>query len=114
MMNDEYSYCRKPSYGTCSTCKRYNTYFSWCRSCDPTLLTKGWTSGIEIIDELIKSTQLETTKYDNNNYLEWIPYKDLKDFEKIGQGGFATIYRATWLNGKKYIDYKTRKRCCED
>ena len=77
---------------------------SQCQSCDPKLLTEGWTSGNETLDELIKSTQLKATDYDNDYYLQWIPYNDLTNIEKIGEGGFATISKATWLNGWKYTD----------
>ena len=101
--NDEYSDERYEQYGECPTCNRYNTDYSWCQSCDPKLLTEGWTSGNETLDELIKSTQLKAIQYGNYYYLQWIPYNDLTNIEKIGEGGFATISKATWLNGDKYI-----------
>src|SRR5215213_5358446 len=104
----EYSDKRDEEYGECPTCNRYNTNWAWCQSCDPKLSTEGWTSGNETLDELIKSTQLEATKYHYNNYLQWIPYNDLTNIEKIGEGGFATIYKATWLNGYKSVDYNER------
>jgi serine/threonine protein kinase len=103
--NDKYSHKRKEKYGTCPNCNKYNTNHSWCQLCDSWQLTQGWTSGNETLDELIKGTQLNATGYDNHDYLQWIPYKDLKDIETIGEGGFATIYKATWINGLKYIDY---------
>ena len=107
--NDEYSDRRYEGYGECPTCNRYNTYYSWCRSCDPKLLTEGWTSGNETLDELIKSTQLKATGYWNDGYLQWIPYNDLTNIEKISEGGFATISKATWLNGYKSIIYHNKK-----
>src|SRR5688572_27296499 len=107
--NDEYSKERKAYYGECPTCNRYNTRYSWCQSCDPKLLTEGWTSGNETLDELIKSTQLKATQYYNYYYLQWIPYNDLTNIEKIGEGGFATIYKVTWLNGEKSINYENGK-----
>ena len=61
---------------------------------------------------MIKSTQLKATEYDNSKYLQWIPYNDLTNIEKIGEGGFATISKATWLNGEKYISMN--KRCSVD
>src|SRR5687768_11748543 len=97
-------YIRKEEYGECQTCNRYNTHYSWCQSCDPKLLTEGWTSGNETLDKLIKSTQLKATRYNNNYYLQWISYNDLTNIEKIGEGGFATISKATWLNGDKSIN----------
>src|SRR5881628_1204485 len=106
--NDEYSFKRDEEYGECPTCNRYNTNWAWCQSCDPKLLTEGWTSDNETLDQLIKSTQLKATIYDNEYYLQWIPYNDLTNIEKIGEGGFATIYKATWLNGEKYTISKKR------
>src|SRR5215204_4777906 len=81
---DEYSNKRKGYYGKCPTCNRYNTQYSWCQSCNPKLLTEGWTSGNETLDELIKSTQIKATAYHYNNHLQWIPYNDLTNIEKIG------------------------------
>ena len=111
LQNDEYSKKRDEIYGECPTCNRYNTNWAWCQSCDPKLLTEGWTSGNETLDELIKSTQLEAAGYDYC-CLQWIPYNDLTNIEKIGEGGFATISKATWLNGEKtasYLNERTSK-----
>ena len=107
--NDEYSDERDEKYRECSTCNRYNTHWAWCQSCDPKLLTEGWTSGNETLDELIKSTQLKATEYNNSKHLQWIPYDDLTNIEKIGEGGFATVYKATWLNGYKSLNYNNKK-----
>ena len=106
---DEYSTKRDEEYGGCLTCNRYNTSPAWCQLCDPKLLTEGWTSGNETLDELIKSTQLKATGYNNNHYLQWIPYNDLTNIEKIGEGGFATISKAIWLNGYKSINYDNKR-----
>ena len=108
LVMDEYSKERNERYRECLTCNRYNTNWAWCQSCDPKLLTEGWTSGNETLDELIKSTQLKATDYYNYYYLQWIPYNDLTNIEKIGEGGFATISKATWLNGMKYTDGNKR------
>ena len=107
--DDEYSKERKEEYGECPICNRYNTNWAWCQSCDPKLLTEGWTSGNETLDELIKSTQLKATIYDNRYYLQWIPYNDLTNIEKMGKCGFATISKATWLNGYKSINYENER-----
>ncbi len=111
--NDEDSDKRREEYGKCPTCNRYNTSNSWCQSCDPQLLTEGWTSGNETLDKLIKSTQLKAKEYYNVNYLEWIPYNDLTNIEWIGEGGFATVFKATWKNGVKYIVGRN-ERCAKD
>ncbi|RIB10275.1 kinase-like domain-containing protein [Gigaspora rosea] len=49
--------------------------------------------------------------------LEWIPFDRLFDAKKIGQGGFGTVYSATWLDGIRKIDnnrgdcMRARKPC---
>ena len=113
LQNDEYSEEREGHYGECPTCNRYNTHWTWCQSCDPKLLTEGWTSGNKTLDELIKSTQLKSAKYHYSNYLQWIPYNDLTNIEKIGESDFATISKAIWLNGYKSVNYNN-KRTSED
>src|SRR5437764_602578 len=112
--NDEYSGKREEEFGKCPICNRYNTSDSWCQSCDPQLLTEGWTSGNKTIDKLIKNTQLKVTEYDNSYYLQWIPYDKLKDIEKIDESHFATIYHAIWINGWKYIDKQSKERIIKD
>ena len=107
--NDEYSDEREKKYGECPTCNRYNTDWTWCQSCNPKLLTEGWTSGNETLDELIRSTQLKAKYYNNYYYLQWIPYNNLTNIEKIGKGVFATICKATWLNGCKYVNYNNER-----
>ena len=101
---------RNEKYGKCTTCNRYNINWKWCKSCDPQILTQGWTSGNEMIDELIKSTQFKAESYNNHNYLQWIPYDDLKNIKEIGSGGFATIFKATWINGDKYANIEGKFR----
>src|SRR6185369_3280675 len=93
--HDKYSKERRQEYGECPKCNRYNTNCAWCQSCDPELLTKGWTSGNETLDELIKSTQLKARAYHNADHLQWIPYGELEIIKEIGRGGFATVYKAT-------------------
>jgi hypothetical protein len=50
-----------------------------------------------------------------NIVFEWIPYDQFGGIEKVGQGGFATIYSATWdgplkydINAMKYKRYPSR------
>src|SRR5947199_6103876 len=66
------------------------------------------------LNELIKSTQLKATTYHYSNHLKWIPYNNLTNIEKIGEGGFATISEATWLNGYKSINYYKNERTSKD
>src|SRR5438045_3781655 len=96
-------------YGVCPDCKEPNTGLAWCNKCDPgKFLKEGKTSGIPEIDNLIYESQLKTTCYYNN--LEWIPYDRFQDIKSIGEGGFAIIYSATWLDGEPKFDMKTKKR----
>src|SRR5881394_138906 len=86
-------------YGVCPECKLPNTGKAWCNKCDPgKFLKEGKTSGISEIDNLIYESQLTTTSYYKN--LEWIPYHRFQDIKSVGEGGFANIYSASWLDGK--------------
>ena len=96
-------------YGVCPDCKEPNTGPAWCKKCDPgKFLKEGKTSGIPEIDNLIYESQLKTTHYDDN--LEWIPYDRFQDIKSIGEGGFASIYSATWLDGEPDIVATTKIR----
>ncbi|CAB5369427.1 unnamed protein product [Rhizophagus irregularis] len=57
-----------------------------------------WISGNEKIDNLIQEMQSKIN-INGDILFEWIPYNQFIDIEKIGQGGFATVYSATWKNG---------------
>src|SRR5207248_2214107 len=95
---------RKEEYGICPTCTGYNTNYQWCQSCDSKLLAQSWTSsGDENLDEIIRNTQLKAKGFDSHYYIEWIPYGDLGDIEKIGEGGFAIVYQGRWLNGPRFV-----------
>jgi len=76
------------------------------------LLAQSWTSsGNEKLDEIIRNTQLEAKGFDSYHYLEWIPYDQLKVKERIGEGGFATVYKCHWSNGPRYIRNNIRYYC---
>ena len=94
--------------GVCPECNNPNTGFAWCNKCDPgKFLKEGKTSGNPEIDNLIYDSQLKTKHYDEN--LEWIPYR-FQDIKQIGEGGFANIYSATWLDGKPEFESNRRGR----
>ncbi|RGB38529.1 kinase-like domain-containing protein [Rhizophagus diaphanus] len=94
--------------GVCPDCKEINTGLAWCNKCDPgRFLKEGKTSGNPDFDKLIHEAQLETREYVNNT--EWIPFERLKDIKPIGEGGFATIYSATWLDGIPLYSFKKRR-----
>ena len=101
----EYDY----DYGVCPECNKQNTGDAWCKKCDPgKFLKEGKTSGNPEIDNLIYDSQLKIDRY--RDVLEWIPYDRFQDIKPIGEGGFANIYSATWLDGIPVFDYKHKKR----
>ena len=95
-------------YGICPDCKALNSGDAWCSNCDPgKFLKEGKTSGNPEIDNLIYDLQLKTEHYYSN--LEWIPYDRFQDLKPIGEGGFANIFSATWLDGIPVVS-KTKER----
>jgi hypothetical protein len=82
----------------------------WCKECVPRCLIEGWTSGNDDIDEFIKDTiyNAKNNFYHNNRYyplfLEWVPFDRFGNIKQIGEGGFAKVYSAAWIDGKaEYI-----------
>ncbi|POG81701.1 uncharacterized protein OCT59_012303 [Rhizophagus irregularis] len=82
----------------------------WCKECVPRCIIEGWTSGNDDIDNLIKDTIYDAReKYIGNDefgpsFLEWVPFDRFEDMKQIGEGGFAKVYSATWIDGDaKYI-----------
>ena len=48
--------------------------------------------------------RLETNNK-KDKIFEWIPYNQFFNIEKIGKGGFATVYSAIWKGGLPYYDH---------
>ena len=95
--------------GVCPDCKAPNTGCAWCNKCDPgKFLKEGKTSGNPEIDNLIYVSQLKI-KHFHDRFLEWIPYDRFQDIKSIGEGGFANIYSATWLDGKPTGVYRKER-----
>jgi hypothetical protein len=64
-----------------------------------------WTSGNEIIDNLIQEMLI------NNTIFEWIPYNQLNEIIKTGKNNSITVYSAIWKAGplhysNQYNEYK--------
>jgi serine/threonine protein kinase len=97
-------------YGVCPDCKAPNTGEAWCNKCDPgKFLKEGKTSGNPEIDNLIHESQLKIHNY-FDKHLEWIPYDRFQDIKSIGEGGFANIFSATWLDGIPVSHTNTKQR----
>ncbi|CAB5329862.1 unnamed protein product [Rhizophagus irregularis] len=82
----------------------------WCKECVPRCIIEGWTSGNDDIDNLIKDSIYNVNRYDDDDdddydydvypiFLEWVPFDRFKDVKQIGEGGFAKVYSATWIDG---------------
>src|SRR5581483_11978728 len=96
-------------YGVCPDCNELNTGHAWCNRCDPgKFLKEGKTSGNSEVDKLIHESQLKIKDY--GYALELIPYDRFKDIKLIGEGGFAKIFSATWLDGTPAFNKVYKKR----
>jgi|SRR6266542_4373921 len=104
----------------CSYCNKQFTEELWCKDCDPLRIIEGWTSGNPDIDKFIKDTMYKARK--GENILEWVPFDRFTDIKQIGEGGFAKVYTATWIDGPlrkrlkkqnngswKKLDFKPKK-----
>ncbi|EXX68448.1 uncharacterized protein OCT59_016039 [Rhizophagus irregularis] len=89
---------RDSNYKNCSYCNKPFTEELWCKECDPYRKIEGWTSENPDIDKFIKDTIYYKIK-DDHKFLEWVTYERLTDIKEIGEGGFAKVYSATWIDG---------------
>src|SRR5687767_13308017 len=74
---------------------------SWCKECVPSCIIEGWTSGNSEIDHFIKDTIYNAKYnriYDYPSFLE--PFDRFKYIKQIGEGGFAKVYSAKWIDGR--------------
>src|SRR5215213_5318310 len=71
----------------------------WCKECVPSCIIEGWTSGNSEIDKFIKDT-IYNAEY--SLFLEWVPFDRFEDIKQIGEGGFAKVYSAKWIDGRSY------------
>ena len=81
----------------CSRCNKQFTEELWCKDCDPFRIIEGWTSGNSNVDKFIKDTMYDARI--SGNFLELVPFDRFTDIEQIGEGGFAKVYSATWIDG---------------
>jgi hypothetical protein len=88
-------------FGICIECNRPNSFEDWCKKCYSKKIQQNfdnWTSRNEQIDKFIQESQLNARNY--YELLEWIPYDRLRNIKYLAQGGFSTIYKAIWLDGR--------------
>src|SRR6266542_1606955 len=94
----------------CDKCKatRYSDKFcEWCISLHLQRLFNAWTSENEIINDFIRKCQMQSSLPDS--ILEWIPFYQFEKVKKLTEGGFSTIYTATWIRGT-ITDYNENKK----
>ncbi|CAB4422633.1 unnamed protein product [Rhizophagus irregularis] len=87
--------------GLCKECKQPKTVDNWCNSCNTKYVQqnfKNWTSGNHEVDKFIQKTQLKAKNY--YDVLEWIEYDRFENVEYLTKGGFGTIYKAIWKDGR--------------
>src|SRR6266542_756858 len=91
----------------CQTTRYSNKYCEQCISLHLQSLFNTWTSGNEIIDDFIHQCQIQSSL--PKTILEWIPFDQFYNVKKLTEGGFSTIYTATWTRG--YLcDYDENKK----
>jgi len=91
----------------CSYCSKPFTEELWCKECDPFRMIRGWTSGNHDIDKFIKDSIYDAREYVcgyNIKFLQWVQYDRFEDMKQIGEGRFAKVYSATWIDGE--AEYK--------
>ncbi|CAG8791245.1 13343_t:CDS:1, partial [Gigaspora rosea] len=90
---------------SCTICKKNKPHIAWCQECGTKYFKDNfdnWTSGNQKIDEIIKETQMNS-KF-AIDFVEWIPYEQFEQIEKIKKGGFGIIYSAVWKQGQLYMN----------
>ncbi|GBC49810.2 kinase-like domain-containing protein [Rhizophagus irregularis DAOM 181602=DAOM 197198] len=64
------------------------------------------------INNYTSSNPLKVYNFIKRSYLRgitWIPYSKIKNLKKIAEGGFSTIYKATWSNGTRDSDVAIKR-----
>ena len=83
----------------CFRCNKQFTEELWCKDYDPFRIIEGWTSENSNIDKFIKDTMYDARHEEFPKFLEWVPFNKFTDIKQIGEGGFAKVYSATWIDG---------------
>src|SRR6266511_1629010 len=81
----------------CQTTRYSDKFCEQCISLHLQSLFDTWTSGNKIIDDFIHQCQLLSSL--PKSILEWIPFDQFENVEKLTEGGFSSIYTATWTRG---------------
>ncbi|KAG9284711.1 hypothetical protein G9A89_002596 [Geosiphon pyriformis] len=94
----------RPYVQDCNECKRCqrsiknNKDYNLCAACWFIFFEKHYkdfSSGNKVVDEITKNPNNDNRVF---NYYEWIPWERLSNINKIAQGGFGIIYKATLID----------------
>ncbi|POG71931.1 kinase-like domain-containing protein [Rhizophagus irregularis DAOM 181602=DAOM 197198] len=94
----------------CENCNQKCLATLYCEYCVQNYLKSNfsnWTSGNNVIDNLIKNCQMETLR--PNVIIEWIPFNNLENIKYLTKGGFSEIYTADWIDGK-YNEWNSKEQ----
>src|SRR5579883_1238389 len=96
---------RLKKYGRCKECDEIKKTALWCNTCHFQKAFSTWTSGNKEIDYFIQNTQIHA--WDDSLILEWYPWELSSEIEKIGQGGYGTVFCAKTKRGRiSHWDYE--------
>src|SRR5437588_11588684 len=91
----------------CQTTRYSDKFCEKCISLHLQSLFNTWTSGNKIIDDFIHQCQILSSL--PKHILEWIPFDQFEEVEKLTEGGFSSIYTAICTRG--YLcDYDESKK----
>ena len=107
LQNTMYKYGEPRECDKCQTTRYSDKYCEGCISLHLQSLFNTWTSRNKIIDDFIHKCQIQSSL--PNHILEWIPFEEFENVEKLTEGGFSTIYTATWTRGRIF-DYDENKK----
>ena len=107
LTNAMYKWGKPRECDKCQTTRYSDKFCERCISLHLRSLFNTWTSGNEIIDDFIHQCQLLSSL--PTLILEWIPFDQFKDVEKLTEGGFSSIYTAIWTRGN-IVDYDEDKK----
>ncbi|GBC27602.2 uncharacterized protein OCT59_013325 [Rhizophagus irregularis] len=102
---------RKEVCGICGECNEPGTGFMWCQPCNAKRFKenfKNWTSGSEVVDEVIQQSQCNAVHYEK--CLEWVPFESIKDVIYVTMSNGHKLYKAYLSEGKiEYWDIENQK-----
>ncbi len=99
-ISNNYSNSINTNHKNCCYCNKPSEEL-WCKDCALEII-EGWTSGNPDIDKFIRDTMHNVRNVKYPEFLEWVPFDKFIEVEEIGEGGFAKVYTATWMDGPLY------------